>query len=254
MNTPISARLPLLIVLYAAVFNLGAEPIQSSEYFPLDDGNYWTFSVNGPYNNTYVTTNTILPGTTWVNGVPTKALQYSNDGYWNFGYTEYYTSDGNGVRLHQVFDPEPPQSTFVFEPPIALAGPAPSIPSTLTGSGTARTFIPDASPNPYLLNYTSTSRIEAMETISVPAGTYNTVRHVLTLRIFGYIQTPEGTVYLDEESTQTLWAAQFIGPVRQRVVDSLGTSLAVLTDTNVGPPEPQQPAPTFMPWLPLLLE
>jgi hypothetical protein len=47
--------------------------VSSSDYLALEDNNSWTFLVDGVFTDTI----TVLPGTTTVNGVATKALQSS---------------------------------------------------------------------------------------------------------------------------------------------------------------------------------
>ncbi len=44
-------------------------------------------------------TRTVLLGTIAINGVPTKALQDDN------GFTNYFTNDSNGIRLHRQLQP-----------------------------------------------------------------------------------------------------------------------------------------------------
>jgi hypothetical protein len=193
----------------------------------------------------------VLSGTTEVYGVDTKALHYSQD-----NITEYFTSDSEGIRLHRLSDPRPGEPSSTFNPPLIMAEPTPEIGSyfNISSGCTAQTIYPDIQADPFQLSCNYGSQVVALETIEVPAGTYDTVKLYFSLRIFGTL--PTGTI-TDETVNQTLWVAQHIGPVKQSVSvmgDSTQTRTAVLTGTNVGSPEPCKPAPKFMPWLPLLLE
>ncbi|MGW8229151.1 MAG: hypothetical protein ACWGOW_09630, partial [Gammaproteobacteria bacterium] len=70
------------------------ETDSSAVYLPLADGNSWTYRVTGT-DGIYNETMTVLPGTTVINGVATKAVQYSD------GDIDYFTSDTNGIRYHR---------------------------------------------------------------------------------------------------------------------------------------------------------
>jgi hypothetical protein len=64
----------LILWLFLQGGNVFGETISTSEYFPLDDWNAWNYRVTGPYG-TYNQTVTVLPGTTMINGVATKAVK-----------------------------------------------------------------------------------------------------------------------------------------------------------------------------------
>jgi hypothetical protein len=83
-----------------------------------------------------------------------------------------------------------------------------------------------------VFNYTDTSVVEAFETITVPAGTFKTLRLEDTTHIFG---TSQG-FYYDYWSTETDWLARHIGLVKAVLTDSDGTQTRVLTSTNIRPP------------------
>src|SRR5210317_843426 len=87
----------LILWLFLQGGNVFGETISTSEYFPLDDWNAWNYRVTGPYS-TYNQTVTVLPGTTMINGVATKAVK-STAGPDGEGI-DYWTNDLNGVRVH----------------------------------------------------------------------------------------------------------------------------------------------------------
>jgi hypothetical protein len=211
-----------LVLFSVSLGRAQAAVITPSDYFPLVDDNSWTYIVDNSYSDTL----RVLTGTTLVNGVATKGLEDS------FGEILYATSDSNGVREHRDDDPSPPASSGVFSPPAVLVGPAPNMPDTFNSSGTATLSIPAISPTPFVLSYTTTSAVQAFETITVPAGTFKTVRVQLTLRIFGNVAGNP----VDDTTTETYWVARFIGPVKIVSSDSEGTETRLLTSTTVVPP------------------
>jgi hypothetical protein len=198
-----------------------AATIISAEYFPLTDGNTWTYSVDG-----FSIQAIVLPGTMPINGVATKGLQDSD------GEIDYFTSDENGIRQHGDFDPSPPASTATFNPPVVYVQGVTDISDVVNSSGTVSLSIPSVSATPFVYNYTDTAVVEAFETVTVPAGTFKTLRVRDTLHVFG---TSQG-VPLDETFVETDWLARFIGTVKGIVASSDGTATFVLTNTNVIPP------------------
>jgi hypothetical protein len=219
------------------------EPITSSEYLPLESGNSWTYSVTGPYGR-YTETVTVLPGTTDINGVPTKAIKYS--GGPDDQSIEYWTSDQQGIRLHGGYAPntELGPATLAFEPPLVYASSTMNIHDTVSSSGNAR-FVFDYY-GTFMLNYESSSTLEGTETVTVPAGTYETVRTRDSDRIYGSIL---GEPYEDVSSGGT-WLAKYIGEVKGTDEDDNGTEVEVLISTNVKP----RPTAPFLPFLQLLLD
>jgi hypothetical protein len=213
-------RVSLACCLYVAG---PAAAITSSEYLPLQDGNSWTYQANG----FWTWTSTVLPGTTLVNGVQTKAVRDSDD-----GYTAYYTSDSNGIREHRGYDPEPPAVTTTWSPPLTYMRGIAAIGDVVNLSGTVSFSMPDESPLPFVFSYTASSRLEAVETITVPAGTFETVRVATTVHVFG---TSQGIAY-DESPEWTAWFARRIGKIEEMYSDSDGTFMTVLLSTNVMPP------------------
>jgi hypothetical protein len=213
-----------------------SETITASEYLPLEDGNSWTYRVTEP-NDTYFRTDTVLPGTTLINNVATKAVRDTD------GDIAYLTSDENGIKLYRwyfTFDGE----TVNFNPPVVIAPGTFEIPSQVSGSGTVEFTV--AGLGTAILNYTYSNRFVSKETITVPADTYETIRSETTFRFFGDAFGQP----LNETLTSTSWYARYIGQVKATESDSEGTLEAVLTSTNVRPPLLNQ----SLPWLsPLLL-
>jgi hypothetical protein len=82
------------------------------------------------------------------------------------------------------------------------------------------------------LNYTYRSTAEGKETITVPAGTYETFRVGYNLHLFGNI----GGNIFDDTEVGTDWLARYIGKIRGTYTYSGATEESVLISTNVKPP------------------
>ncbi|MCG6899781.1 MAG: hypothetical protein LJE75_07225 [Gammaproteobacteria bacterium] len=197
----------------------------TSEYFPLTNGNSWTYRVTG-YEGTYNETMTVLPGTTMINGVATKAISYKGSPYGEA--FEYWTNDIQGIRVHAAHIPG--EGWLYFEPPMIAANRIMNIGDTVYSSGKAR-FVFDFY-GTFILDYESHSTVVGMETVTAPAGTYETIRFSNTDRIYGYLV---GQWYEDVESGTT-WLANYLGTVKSIDEDSDGREDRVLISTNVKPP------------------
>jgi hypothetical protein len=196
------------------------ETIIGSEYLPVKDGYSWTYQNTGPFG-TYIETTDILPGTKIVNGIPTKIAEDSDGGI------TYVTSDLSGVRLHGFYFPT--DGSVYLEPPLTYLKGTVSIPETSTSTGRAE-FISASSGTAYI-NYTYRYTVEGKEIVTVPAGTYQTVRIGTEFRLFGDLF---GSFY-DETVVGTDWQARYIGNIKEVWTDSDGTTESVLISTNVKP-------------------
>jgi hypothetical protein len=216
----------------------------TAEYLPLTDGNSWTFSVTSTTYGAYNETTTVLQGTTPINGVQTKALKTSGGPYQ--GEIEYRTNDANGIRLHGAYLPDagdgagPTLLTFV--PPVIAANSIMDIGETVNSSGEAA-FVTE-NYGEFTLNYESSNTIAGIETVTVPAGSYQAIKITNYFRLYGSIF---GDPY-EDISTETTWLAKNIGPIKNTYSDSDGNEVSVLIATNVRPPL------KFLPFLPLLLD
>ena len=123
----------LILWLFSQGGNVFGETKSTSEYFPLDDGGTWTYRVTGPYG-TYNQTVTVLPGTTTINGVETKAVK-STGGPDGEGI-EYWTNDLNGIRAHAAYLPG--MGWLYFEPPMVNANRTMNLGETVYSRGKAR--------------------------------------------------------------------------------------------------------------------
>jgi subtilisin-like proprotein convertase family protein len=218
----------------------GTDPTQTaivaSEYFQTASGSAWAYQKNpgGSF------TTTVLPGTVSVNGVPTKVFEDSDT-----GVREFYTSDANGVRLHQEFQPNvvipnigTVDLTVTFSPPIQVANEETGVGQTVNSSGTARTnSLPVA--GVLQLPYSASFHIDDLETVTVPAGTFDVVRLGGTLTLNG--QTSSSTNFLarnvglvkysDDDTTNVLTAFSLGLPL---AVTKAGTGRGAVTSNPPG--------------------
>jgi hypothetical protein len=170
-----------------------AQSVASSDYFPLTPGTKWTYIVNG--KDTVKCS--VLKEKVKVGGVETSVLYYPQR-----NIKQNYTSDSQGIRLHQMpiedlcidgygcFD-----LTVTLSPPIVLAGGTMSIGQSFNTSGTAKASLPYY--GPLQLPYSASFRFEGFETVSVPAATFRAVKLSGSYTIAG--QTIGDTLFLAQD-------------------------------------------------------
>jgi hypothetical protein len=193
-----------------------AGSFRAQEYFPFHPGNQVTYIVN----DSVLHTATVPNNTVNVNGVPTLPVPF-------FAHvTEYFTNDDNGLRMHRRDFSN--GEIAVLMPPITIAAPQYSVGDVFHTNGVDRHTIPGL--GVFDLNFSTTSRIEAVQYVSVPLGTFTAVRVALTARETGVVL---GNA-IDMTSTTTLWVAQHYGPVRRTDFDqSFGTFDAKLVSAFI---------------------
>ena len=218
------------LVLWLVTLSGSALSETVTDYFPLADGNTWTYRVTGP-NGTYNITILVVPRTARCHGQWVKKLRIT--GGPDVLSNEFWTNDTNGIRLHCANFP-----TIVFEPPAIIANSTMDIHETVNSTG--KVILPAYGYR--VIDYEYTSTIQGVETVTVPAGTFETIRLRNTSRVYGSINGK----WVDEKQTDINWVAKHIGPIK--VQYSVDSEEAVLISTNVRPPPP------FLPFLPLLLD
>jgi hypothetical protein len=170
-----------------------AQPIYSSEYFPVTAGDRWVHLLN----DQYPVVSTFLDGKVSIRGVNTSVQSFPQS-----GSKEYYTSDLNGIRLHRLFQPNFPiadlgnvDASFTFIPPLVYANGLINAGETFSSNGKIRM---DGLPwggvdIPYDASFTFTG----FQTVTVPAGDFNVIVISGTLTIAG--ETGPVTLYLAKE-------------------------------------------------------
>jgi len=179
-----------------------------STYFPLASGNSWTYQENGVDGFT----RTVMPGVFKINTIDTKRTDFSN------GEQIYFTNDSNGIREHREYDPTPPATTVTLNPPFKFGDAQTSLGVPVMTSGTAKV---SGYTDPF--PYTGSSTFQALDVITVPAGTFRAARIEASLSILGMT------------ATQTIWVADNVGVVKEIVdVDTYVLSSTNVTNTTPG--------------------
>src|SRR5438445_7640024 len=166
------------LILSACLFTTQAAAFASAPYFPLPDGATWTYNVSD--GTTSTTETRTVAGTTSFNGAQVKIIRDQA------GNENYFTNDDAGVRVHGALfvDPANGNETDTYSPPVPFAARDSIIGTQVSGSGSA-TGVEEGSPT-ITLSYTSASTPLAIETVTVPAGTFNNAVHVrLTISYSG---------------------------------------------------------------------
>ena len=193
-------------------------PFLSTNYFPLALGNSWVMRVNGVVVPAMTITNTQL-----VNFVATMGLSDPSD-----GSSMYFSNDALGFRLHRIFVPQQfvpgcgtVDESLTFGAPVIVLPASGTLGQAVVTTGGPATLDLGAC-GFFNIGHNSTSTLQAIERVSVPAGQFDALRVLLSISVFG----PGGVVPINS----TIWFAQGIGEVRS--LDSDGT-LTELVSTNI---------------------
>src|SRR5437667_5515522 len=178
----------------------------SAPYFPLPDGATWTYNVSDGTTDTRT-----VAGTRSFNGAQVKIVRDQA------GNENYFTNDDAGVRFHGALfvDPVSGNETDTYSPPVPFASRDSIIGTQVPGSGTATGV---QGPDTITLSYTSASTPLAIETVTVPAGTFTNAVHVrLTISYSGVVSY---STTLDD------WLVAGVGSVREVTTDPVnGTTM-----------------------------
>ncbi len=163
-----------------------AESLVSSAYFPIEVGMKWTYLED----NLNIVTNSVVSGAEYINGVVTNAI-LQNGGELS-GSKVNVSSDAYGIRRCREFSPNVfvegvgfQNITVTYNPPLKLANATSYLGEIVNSSGTLDYKF--SSLGLYYLNYTSTSKLVRYENITVPLGTFVTLKIQVSTTISGYI-------------------------------------------------------------------
>jgi hypothetical protein len=200
-----------------------AESITISPYFPIESGMAWTYIEDG--NNSV--TISVLEGTTSINGNLTKTVLFT--GGEDSGSTMNYTNDAYGIIKYKEFTPNVfiegvgfEDITVTYNPPRKLANTTATIGEVVNNSGVFDYTL--SSFGTYQLNYDVTSKFVKFENITVPAGSFLTLKVQEFITIDGYINGQ----YLSQTATYVDWYAKYIGQVK-----SISTKDGIQTTTEL---------------------
>jgi hypothetical protein len=155
--------------------------LEAEDLFPAMPGDEWVYVVDGLSEETTL----VLNDPAVINGVATSVFENSDR------TREYYTADSNGIQLHALFAPRVFVSglgrvnlTITFIPPIKIGNGVLQVGDVIQSSGIGRT---NRLPRVGVvdLSYAATFSVTALDTVTVPAGTFDVVRVAGSIIISG---------------------------------------------------------------------
>ncbi len=191
------------------------------DYLPLKLGFFWEALENGttPIRTEVVRTELVGTVTTFV--LEDTGGEFS-------GSTENLTNDANGLRLHKlvITDPVDPDLTTILMPALTLLAAEVNAGDVINSSGIVEFTFPGI--GTFDLDYSATSNVIGLETVTVPFGTFDALRFDSSFTVSGTI----GGMFFSETLSATDWLGFRTGFVKEI---SEGDTLE-LVNTNV--PEP----------------
>jgi hypothetical protein len=222
MHLPWLAPSVLALVLALNVGLAGdASAFTSVEFQPLEAGQEWTYLSD----NIFTETETVLPGTQLVNGVPTRVVETS--GGPEDGDRAFYTNDTNGLRFHKLTTPDPDGFAVVFTPPVTTLPAAFEIGTTFWGIGSLEYTFTEFGTFPG--SYSFESRVVGVGQVVVPAGTCQALRINTTLTLLLTVNDTPIVV----SGTGTDWYGRNLGVVRSVGTVEGDSSSSKLVSTNL---------------------
>ena len=196
-------QLSILFTLFIAIESPStlANDFIAEDYYPIERNPVYTYQ-----DNIAPTTETISVqhGSVIIDFQATKQIDYSSGG------SEFYSNDGDGIFIHQQEYPEPGIGTIVsvMDPPIKLADAFMNVGQSSSDSTTVDYQVPGY--GTFNLNFSITTTIESIESVSVPAGSFTATKALVS-------STLSGTVLgspVNETSETRYWFVKHLGPVK----------------------------------------
>lgn len=213
----------LITVLIA--FCLTPQVVQAypaASYLPLNDGNSWTYTMNGRSGFTA----SVRAGNSNINGSASKALSSTD------GEIDYFTNDTSGILLHKIHSrPENISGcgntsfTITASPAITFVPYDFVFGNVYNSSGMVTAHTNCGGPMTVSMTYTASSAISGPETVTTGAGTFQAIKVVFNLT----------TNYngVASEGSATYWLASGVGIVKETITNSQGApETYVLSSTN----------------------
>jgi hypothetical protein len=195
------------IVSCAWAWQASAQQFGAGAYMPLVPGTAWVY-----LSGTGTVVRQVAPSLIPIGGVITTPVQAS------FGDIDYFTNDQNGLRWHAQLSLSAP-GTVVFTPFRFVAATF-SVGDSYLSSGTISLNGQPAG------TYSGSSFVAGVETITVPAGRFQTIRVQRSISMF----FSNGTSGSDNS---TFWVAENIGPVQMNFSSNvLGSGFHQLVSSN----------------------
>lgn len=188
---------------------VGMLPYDTSEYFPLGQGDIWTIrSIKQEGEEIDEDTDTwIILGTEKIRGVFAAKRIEGDDGDYELitntkgvrFYKDYEIDDDDGLIEESIDTYNPP---IMYMPPRVSVGSRHSFKSTLTHK--------ESSGFKVTAKITGEMIVEEIEDVTVPAGSF---QDCLRIKIMSYLVAPK--VKYEESSETTIWLAKGIGMVKE---------------------------------------
>lgn len=200
-----------------------ARAFSALDLLPLEVGNTWTYLRDGEEAiMTVVESNTVGEETIFV-------LEQISGLY--AGGLQFGTNDENGLRTHRIFLPEPNGGDEVYTPPLLALEAEFAAPSGFSESGTVALTITGVGTFPGA--YQNDVSIIGLETVNVPAGTFQALRVDSVLGItVNVLGTP-----VEITASGSEWFVSGIGIVKSASLIDGESHLSELVSTNVPEPE-----------------
>jgi hypothetical protein len=144
----------------------------AANLFPDQPGATWTYRIGTSRQNL---TMSVLNEKKLINGIETSIFRDGGN------YREYYTADEDGLRWHGIRWPN--GRTATFEPPLRMTNGIIEFDDSITSNGIVR--FSGLRGGTIIVPYSSTISAMRQNGVTVPAGTYDTVRVGGTLNISG---------------------------------------------------------------------
>ncbi len=197
-------------------------PGDAQNYFPINQGNCWSYQVTSP---TYSYTSTQITGTKVINGVTAVVSRGSNPGITGIPLEEYLLKSSNGIAYlgnNDQTDKLTPQFIPYQAVHLPLQPGAGFVQTNKAGLDYGEDLDLDGKNETCNLN--SLVTVKGFETVTVPAGTFANCVRIETDLTLAVTLSASGTT-ITVESVQTQWFAPDIGPVKS-VTDTTGDGIS----------------------------
>jgi hypothetical protein len=177
------------------------QEINMSEYFPLEPQDDWTYQMNQETDEIirFVETQTVNLNNTQTYTIIDDAALFSDN----------YSNDSNGLHWHRFTEPTSmvgSSDIYTFMPAIQLAAETVLIGDSFNSNGIAEVDFPEFS-EPEEFNYSATSTILGMESVTVPLGTFTAVK-------ISYVYSLSDELGTFFTETNTIWLVKHFGIVK----------------------------------------
>lgn len=200
----LNSRILVLAIWIAAIFVNPALAYDLKEYYPLSQGNRWTYSLMEDEGVTQYTAR--IKGREIINGITTTKMFYGNDDY------ECIFLDAEGVKMNKAFyDDE-----YEIDTPSSIMFPKVKLGESRECSITATFFNIIKGKEIGKANIVDKITLESVEDVEVPAGKF---AGCLKFSSISESKNPDGST---DKDICTIWLAPGVGRVKENLVHYKG--------------------------------